>query len=181
MRLLWVFALLMIGACCFAYADSEIPRFAKVDKPIEGSCYIKQIPASIAGGIENHLVIAYKILLDGSDEMLWRSSGWYAHEVFLTSDCKYLIRMGNWSRGQEPSAEDLAVAFYVDGELLKAYSTVELIQDKESVDRSIGHYLWQSKDTDYPYLKGWGETFYLKTIEDKVFEFNFKTGEIKNH
>jgi len=162
-------------------ADSEIPPFAKVDKPIDGSCYVKQVPTTIVGGVDEDFVIAYKILPDGSDELLWKSSGWYANRVFLTDDCRYLVRMGTWARGKEPSPEDLAVAFYKNGELLNSYSTLDLIKNKDNVHVTTGHYFWQSKDREYPRLENWSDTFYVKTIEEQLIEFNYKTGELKNH
>ncbi len=183
---------IFIFVVSFAAADSEIAPFPKVDKPYDGSCYIKQIPAKLTYITNsNHEVIetliseeafvrAYKILPDGKDEHLWSSIGWYAHEVFLTNDCKYLVRMGNWARGSEPSPEDLAVAFYENGELLRSYSTSDFIENKDSVRVSTGHYIWQIRDNDYPRLSTWLGTFYLKTIEAKELEFNYKTGELKN-
>jgi len=180
----------LMSVAQLAVADSEIAPFAKVDRPFEGSCYIKQIPAKhnyITNSnyevidteiAEEAFVNAYKILRDGEDEFLWRSVGWYAHHVFLTNDCEYLVRMGNWARGSEPSAEDLAVAFYKNGELLSSYSTADLIEDKQSVDVSTGHYIWLAEGEYSLRLNQWSDTFYLKTIEGKEFEFNFKTGEI---
>jgi len=181
MKLKYSFLLFLLLAAASAIADSEIPPFAKVDSPRYGSCYIKQIPFNIIDGVEEDFVIAYKILPDGSDELLWKSSGWYAHRVFLTGDCQYLVRMGNWARGSEPSPEDLAVAFYKNGELLNTYSTFDLVKDKENVHITTGHYSWQSKDRKYPRLEIWSDTFYLKTIEENLLEFNYKTGVLKNH
>lgn len=173
-----------------ALADSEIAPFPKVDKPYDGSCYIKQIPAKlryitnlnyevIETEIEEEAFVeAYKILPDGKDEFLWSSVGWYANQVFLTNDCVYLVRMGNWARGSAPSAEDLAVAFYKNGEMLLSYSTADLIENSESVDVTTGHYFWLSQDQDSLGLSPWSDTFYLKTIEEKQFEFNYTTGEM---
>lgn len=188
---------LVLMLCVFvahkAVADSEIAPFPKVDKPYDGACYIKQIPAKLSYitnssheviktvVAEEAFVKAYRILPDGKDEFLWSSVGWYANKVFLTSDCQYLVRMGDWARGSEPSSEDLAVAFYKNGELLRSYSTLDVIENKKSVDVSIGHYLWQSRDSTYPRLVIPTGTFYLKTIEEKELEFNYKTGRVKKH
>jgi len=174
-------------------ADSEIPPFAKVDRPIEGSCYIKQIPEQFeyvtgANNIiigrqitEEAFVSAFKIDDDGEDQFLWSSVGWYAHKVFLSPDCEYLVRMGNWARGATPSQEDLAVAFYKNGELLRSYSTADMIKNKDSVSASVSHYFWQADDADYPEFELWADSFSLKTIEGTVFKFNYKTGAIENH
>lgn len=193
MKYIYRITLLSLFVKSIAIADSEIAPFPKVDKPYDGSCYIKQIPAKLAYITnsnyeviettieEEAFVKAYKILPDGKDEFLWSSVGWYANQVFLTNDCEYLIRMGNWARGREPSPEDLAVAFYRNGEMLLSYSTADLIQNNESVRTSTGHYNWLSADEGSLRLSHWSETFYLKTIEEKELEFNYKSGEMKNH
>ena len=176
-----------------AFADSEIPPFPKVDKPSDGSCYIKQIPAKLRYITDqNHMVIgtetvedafvnAYKILANGKDEFLWSSVGWYANQVFLSDDCQYLVRMGNWARGSEPSSEDLAVAFYKNGEMLLSYSTADLIEKNKSVVVTTGHYFWLSEGKESLRFEQWSDTLYLKTIEEKELRFNYKTGMLKNH
>ena len=62
--------------------------------------------------------------------------------------------------------------------MLLSYSTADLIENSESVDVTTGHYFWLSQDQDSLELSPWSDTFYLKTIEEKQFEFNYTTGEI---
>ena len=88
---------------------------------------------------ENGLGIAYRVRQDGTDEELWRTEGWYSFEVYLSFDGNYLVAMGPWSEGREPKKEDLAVAFYAKGKLLKQYSTTDLVRDKRKVVQSVSH------------------------------------------
>lgn len=61
------------------------------------------------------------------DKLMYRFN-WYAPKIYLTPyDGGSIVRMGPWPRGREPSQEDLALAFYKDGVLLKRYSTLDLV------------------------------------------------------
>jgi hypothetical protein len=103
-------------------------------------------------------------------------SDWYSHDVFLANDGDFLVRLGPWNSGSQPRKEDLAVAFYKEGRLLKSYSTAELMEDPKRVSRSVSHYEWRSSDA--PYL-GMGE-FWITTIEGRLFVFDLATGKIKS-
>jgi hypothetical protein len=83
---------------------------------------------------------AFKPEVGRDNTQLWSTSGWYADQVFLARDGKHLVRLGNWPRGSEPSKSDLALGFYESGQLLKSYSTAELIRDPSRVIRTASHY-----------------------------------------
>jgi hypothetical protein len=93
-------------------------------------------PRSWDGGVG----VAFKVQAGDADLVLWKTSGWYASRVFLATDGKHLVRIGNWPRGRKPQPDHLAVAFYADGQLVKSYSTVDLIKDMSKVQASTGHY-----------------------------------------
>ena len=93
------------------YYFKMLPRTLERPKPFE---YLDGEPKTIP-----HTGIAFKLEADGNDVELWRIEGWYASEVYLAGDGEHLVRMGSWPRGQEPSEDHLAVAFYRGGVLFK--------------------------------------------------------------
>ena len=135
--------------------------------------------------------VAYKVGEDGSFKELYRTKGWYSFEVFVSRDGRNLVRMGPWSVGSEPSKDDLAIAFYKDGKLLKQYSTEELVKDESKVIASVSHYFWQAPSpvdddvTDAERLKlrlhlDYTNTFNLHTIDGWTYTFDVTTGKIKS-
>jgi hypothetical protein len=169
------------------WADSPAPPVPYVAVAQRGTAYFKMIPREGKWGDGSG--IAYRLRRDGSDEELWRTEGWYSFEVFLSYDGDYLVAMGPWSIGHEPSKEDLAVAFYRKGKLLRQYSTADLVKDKSKVSASVSHYMWLARDVErFPDSKedpeaelrvSWDNTFRLKTCDGIVYEFDMTTGEIK--
>lgn len=185
---------LAIFYCAFAavvtslFADSPAQPSPYVAIASHGAIYFKMIPRH-EGEWGDGFGIAYRLRPDGSDEELWRTDGWYSFEVFLSDDGEYLVAMGPWSIGQEPSKEDLAVAFYHRGKLLRQYSTADLVKDKSKVLASVSHYKWLARDIErYTDAKkdpeselriSWDNVFHLKTCDEIVYEFDVTTGKIK--
>jgi TonB family protein len=98
--------------------------------------------------------------------------------------------MGNWSSGNEPSKEDLAVAFYDNGKLLEEYSTLDLVEDKTKVQSSVSHYVWLADQVEarrpgvspripepHPELD-YANKFRLKTCDGISYTFDASTGKI---
>ena len=154
------------------------------------------IPAkrSLQGGkyvtIPEAFGVAYRVEEDGSLTELWKVSGWYSFEVFLSDDGQYLVRMGSWNVGHEPEENDLAVAFYKKGKFLKKYSTAELVENKSAVIASVSHYMWlaraksifdneEKSDPEAELKLDWENIFHLKTIDGILYEFDAITGNIK--
>lgn len=164
-------------------ADSPAMPIPYVEPSEYGSFYFAMIPEK--GTFENGAYkietpafgVMYQLLEDGNSAEIWRTEGWYAFRVYLSSNGEYLVRMGNWASGKEPSKEDLAVAFYHKGSLLRKYSTSDLIKRKRSVQRTVSHYFWQSNDQEYPRME-YQKKFLLKTIENRVYKFDTTTGEV---
>lgn len=120
---------------------------------------------------------AYQLQPDGDFTMLWKVSGWYAHQVYLSNDGMYLVRIGNWANGCELSDAQLAVAFYKQGQLLRQYSTKDLIKQKNSIRCSVSHYQWRA-EIEEPQWLGYDNDFYLTTIEGVEYRFSLTSGEI---
>jgi len=132
---------------------------------------------------------AYQLEEDGAFTELWKVSGWYSFKVFLSNDGQYLVRMGPWSIGHEPDENDLAVAFYRRGQLIRSYSTADLVEDESAVLATVSHYLWlagsdwrgeRKRDPEAELRLDWEDTFHLKTIDGISYEFDARTGQIKS-
>jgi hypothetical protein len=135
--------------------------------------------------------VAYRVSADGSLKEIYRTKGWYSFQVFVSRDGRYIVRMGPWSVGHEPAKDDLAVAFYKDGKLLKEYSTAELVKDKSKVIATTSHYFWQAPSpvddgvSENMRLKirlhlDYTNTFDLHTIDGLTYSFDVTTGKIKS-
>jgi len=135
--------------------------------------------------------VAYQVQGDGSLKELYRTEGWYSFQVFVSQDGRHLVRMGPWSVGSEPTKEDLAVAFYKDGKLLKQYSTADLVKDKSKVIPTASHYFWQApspvddelSESERLRLRlhlDYTNSFELHTIDGWTYSFDVTTGEIKS-
>lgn len=185
---------LLIISCVFAaavsslWADMPAPQVPYVTAAPGGEAYFKMIP-SPDGKWGDGFGIAYRLREDGSDVELWRTKGWYSHEVFLSADGEYLVVMGPWNLGHAPSQEDRAVAFYRRGALLQQYSTADLVKDGSKVFATASHYRWLARDLER-YAKAekdpeselriiWKNTFRLKTCDGILYDFDITTGEIK--
>jgi hypothetical protein len=180
----------------FSRADEEVrPHSFVVTSDLRLS-FFKMIPPK-GNWQENKYVttreafgVAYSIDEDGNFKELWKTSGWYSLELYLSFDGQYLVRIGPWNRGHEPNNSDLAIAFYKNGNLLKEYSVVDLVKDKSKVQATASHYFWLAR-SDYLTDKKpekWQEdrlrldgmnVFHLKTIDGIMYQFDVTTGEIK--
>lgn len=123
---------------------------------------------------------------DNTSVPLW-SVSWYAFpsDVFLSSDGKYVARMGPWAllMDRGPDLTELAVAFYENGNLLKRYSVIELLSKKpeltngvqyDIISASVSHYTWK-KSVFFDKSK---EYLHILTLEGIEYIFDIKTGEI---
>jgi len=133
---------------------------------------------------------AYHLQDNGSFRTLWRVKGWFAFQCFLADDGRYLVRMGDWAMGDEPSKKDLAVAFYDRDKLLNQFSTADLVKDKTKVLASVSHYFWLACDTarydpDHDLKRAEPppaldyEKFHLKTCDGIEYIFDITTGKIE--
>lgn len=126
--------------------------------------------------------VAYEIQPNGKDKVLWRTSGWYSFNVFLSWNAEYLAALGPWNEGREPKKEDVAITFFRNGKLLKQYSTVDLVRDLSKVRVTASHYDWLAWHILPVGLDAVPrvmiDTFYLKTCDGIVYEFDMTTGAI---
>ena len=189
MRLL----IILLFTCSTLLADSEAMPTPRVTVSENAQYIFKQLPSLRD---KDYKVIgepwgaAYELQNDGTFRELWRVEGWYAWTMYLSNDGRYLVRMGNWAHGSEPSPRNLAVAFYDNGKLLADYSTADLVKDKTKVRASVSHYVWLSYQVyrleDGPESRlleprpklDYANKFYLKTCDGISYTFDATTGKI---
>lgn len=172
--------------CLPAFGDDEMMPFPYAAASDSGRQVFVMSPAIMAG--QKAMGIAYSVGLEGSLHELWRTEGWYSFRVFISDDGESLVRLGPWIRGSTLSLEHLAVAFYRHGELLKQYSTADLVKDPTKLRVSVSHYHWLLTDTIRPpaaYVGvvepgiGYDGSFRLTTVDGIVYRFDLGTGAIK--
>ncbi len=113
---------------------------------------------------------------DGSNNPLW-TVDWFAFTVYVSSDGQHIARMGPWPslKGKrEPDVQELAVAFYENGELLKRYIISDLISKPKSLPSSVSHFEWK-KDVSFDDTL---ERLTIITTEENKYVFDIKSGEM---
>ena len=183
-----IILMMMVFSSITAKTDSEMGPRPRITPSQLGKCFFKMIPEKYKDDNDKIKVIrepfgvAYCLAEDGDFQEMWKTSGWYAWRVFLSDDGHYLVRMGPWHRGRQAKKEDLGVAFYKDGLLLKEYSVVDLLKGPTQIARTVSHYFWLASEMPSPdssrenELALYGYDFYLTTIEGYNFHFNAATG-----
>jgi hypothetical protein len=177
MRILQLFLFICYLFVNIVKADLPAIPFPMVTASNHGITYFTMLPEK--NNYKSGIGVAYKLEETGKSKELWHVNGWYAFQVYLSNNGDYLVRMGNWPQGMEPSSDDLAVSFYKKGIMLKSYSTADLIKNKTSVKRTVSHYIWQASDNNYPNLN-YSNEFVLKTIEGVEYMLDITSGNIIN-
>ena len=174
--------------CLPARGDSPIDPYPYITHIHSGTYYFKMIPGPGIWDTDNAKGGFYKVS-KGEDELLWETKGWYSFQVFLANDLKHMVRMGMWATGRWPSTNELAVAFYRSGKLVKSYSTHDLVPDPKDVRLSVSHYQWYTQihgleelEPDDPFgpleTPKHKLTFSLTTTANERIIFDVQTGEI---
>ncbi len=163
-----------LGSVSWADSEPDLPSYITASE--RGQFYFKMVPDP-SYDREKGAGICFEVIAGETDKILWKTAGWYSLQVYLSEDGEYLARMGHWPRGQDVSPEDLAVAFYKKGELLKSYSTMDLIKDSSSVERTLSHYSWIKGE---PVYKSSENQLIIVTTENIEYTFDMTSGEILN-
>jgi len=106
---------------------------------------------------------------NGSVTPIW-SVDWHAPTVYLSGDGRYLVRMGPWAQKRN----DLAVAFYDRGKILRAYAIDDLVRNPDDLPRSISHFRWQRQVN----LDDENGSFCVATLGNEIHEFDITTGRL---
>ncbi|MBO0861100.1 MAG: hypothetical protein J2P21_21975, partial [Chloracidobacterium sp.] len=121
---LYVCLLIMTFGAAPASADDEASNIVYIKSSKYGRIYAKCIPAELYG---SKGVTKIYLVKEGEDK-LESSYPWYSKEVYLSDrpGGVSVVRLGPWARGQTAKREDLAIGFYLSGETLKEYSTLDI-------------------------------------------------------
>lgn len=184
----------MVGlAISSVQADKPLPDERYVKTSQGGKSVFTMVPAKRELRDKKWVIardsfgICYRLTEEGKFVEVWSVSGWFSPEIYLSDDGKHLIRVGPWSKGHEPEAGDLAVAFYQNGKLLKSYSTADLVRRPGAVLASVSHYDWLARARDAERgesnpdskLRLVGDrVFHLKTCDQIKYQFDVTTGKI---
>ena len=192
MRLVLLFIsclLVLLPPLVMAGAEDSPAAFITASR--SGRCFFKMVPGSPAHGE------AFEVLADGGLKELWKVTGWYARQLYLADGGRTLVRVEPEPPGRGVSKEDLAIAFYQDGELVREYHTADLVKQPDAVRHGRTSYAWlapawvtvtDSKQANgtvrverdpeaEPMLDAAG-IFKLKTIDRMVYHFEASTGKL---
>ena len=106
---------------------------------------------------------------DDSTIPIW-TVDWYAFQVVLSSDGQYLIRRGPWPF--HANYDELAIAFYKNGQEIRRYAVKDLVADPESLPRSISHYMWEKVAS----FDATSNVLHLETHNGEKYDFDVTTG-----
>lgn len=147
-------------------------KFPYVTSSEYGRYYFKMLPKNKE--IKQDTGICYRVTPTNEDIILWKTSGWYSHNVYLDNTGKYLVRTDNWGEGRSFTENDLAVAFYENGNLIKKYSIKELVKNTTPSQMGVFDPDWRVKE----FFNYKTNQFTLKTIENIEYVFSIISGEI---
>jgi len=182
---------ILCALCCLvavhSQADQEAPNRTFVTASTtdgttsHGDRYAKCIPRETSG--TNGVTKIYRVTND--KDVLEHTYNWYSPQVYLSgaSEKTSVVRFGPWSSGHRANTNDLALAFYYDGRLLKSYSTLDIAGKTNNVSNSVSHYTWCQRVSGYGYIVSASTNFLiygfaLKTNDGRTLCFNVTTGEL---
>jgi len=109
-----IFAFILLVFPFNTRADEQSDPYPYVTTSLFGDYYFKMIPIPEEDGYDhrkmNGFGICFRVLPLREDEVLWKTTGWYAFRIYLSGDGKFLIRMGDWPIGHELSDAHMALA-----------------------------------------------------------------------
>lgn len=172
---------LIIGFAPAVAADSERMPFPHVKSSPAGDAYAKSVPE----GFDRMKGKTYVYRVGNPEDELLYTYDWFASDVYPMGG--HLVRLGPWARGQEASEDDLAIGFYLDGKMLREYSTLDIVNmaydEATNISRSFSHYTVFKEVIGYQLLSmavvNVKYTFDIKTHEDKLLSFNISTGTLR--
>ncbi len=165
-------------AASVSWADQEAGNRAYVQASDYGLFYARSIPEEQFGLKGKTQVFQVS---PAADRLLY-TLDWYSPELYLygyiAGPITYVVRFGPWNRGHEANGQDLAVAFYKDGKLLKSHSTLDIVSDPNRVSASESHYTVFRKKLGF--RRPWGNqiVFDVENNSGGVMTFNADTGEM---
>ena len=171
-----IFTFALVLFCAHARADQEGGNSPYVQSQDHGAYFAKAVPAEAYGGKGTTRIY----LMREKEDQLVQTFDWYAPRIALTGTSKgsAVVRIGSWPRGDKANADELAIAFYLNGKLLRSYSTLDIAGKSENVSRSISHYTVIEKHLGFRWVEGNTHAYDIKTTDGRTISFNIDTGEI---
>ena len=160
--------------------DVERPNSPRVFVSDYQECYAKSVPVEDYGDSGTTSIFRVQ---PGNDRLIF-TYPWYSQQLYLRcllfSPCPsniQVVRFGPWARGSQAKASDLAIAFYLDGRLLRSYSTLDIAGTPSNIERSSNHY--SVFDAVPGYERGPGmDLFRVHTFDGRLLSFDLDTGAL---
>ncbi|NND64985.1 MAG: hypothetical protein HKM24_03375 [Gammaproteobacteria bacterium] len=139
-----------------------------------GNFYAKSVPSE-RYGLKGSTKV-YQVT--NNDDLLLHSYDWYSPQIYVDGfvSSVYVIQMGPWQRGHEASEDHHAIAFYKNDQLLKKYSTKEIIEMGATIQASVSHYTVFSEVVGFKRPYGNQLIFHVKTHSDDMLSFDVDSG-----
>lgn len=169
-----------------AFADDPVLPYAWISTSENREYCFRMIPEKYHLESDKKIIdrpafcVASRLKKTGELQEIWRAEGWYAFSGHFSNDGRYFVCMGPWASDQE-GHNDLALAFYDRGKLLKEYRVKDLIKDDFKLEYSVSHYRWQPEKQSLPtgFVNQWeSRLFHLVMVDKTTYEFDFTTGAI---
>jgi hypothetical protein len=169
-------------ACAVLAADQEASNTPFIRADQWGRCYAKAVPSESYGAKGTTKVY----MVQPGDDALLYTFDWYSNNIYL--QCVVgrpneqiglsLVRFGPWARGRDASTEDVALAFYFRGQLVRQYSTLDIAESAANVSRSRSHYSVIKTVYGYRPQRSTFSTFEVLTADGRRLVFDPTTGAI---
>lgn len=171
-----------------AAADEPPPRPYEVTAG-DGYVFVMLLPAPLRQGDPGwsegaeRVQRAYRqsgMYRKGQPAPLWPVD-WYSPDVAVAPDGVHLVRLNLRpplpNPDRPPAPADLqaeALSFFAGGKLLRSYTVAELVESRYMLGTAKADFTWRREGK----LDGAGLRYELTTLDDNVFTFDLRTGEI---
>ena len=163
-------------------ADEEASNVPHITASQYGRCYAKSVPRTLYASEGTTKMYSVQV----GDDVLLHTFAWYSPRLFL--ECNVgrpkqgvsasLVRFGSWPRGSKATSRELAIAFYYDGKLAKAYSTLDIAGSPDNVSASESHYTVFNRVDGYRWHESNLATFEVLASDGRLLIFDPTTGEL---
>jgi hypothetical protein len=185
--LIWASLTVLLLSAWRLHADSESGNWPFVAAATtdgttwHGGYYAKCIPGKLFG--TNGVTRVYRV--EKERDVLVHTYDWYSAHIYVSGANRKVsvVRFGPWSRGHRASSNDLALALYYDGKLLRSYSTLDIAGRTDNVQSSVSHYGWYKRVIGYghnasPPSVNLTYGFSIETLDSRTLCFDVTTGEL---
>ncbi len=176
-------ALVLFVSAQTAHADREAANFGHVTTATWGICYARSVPTEPYGNAGRTDV--YRVGTVDQPDALVGSVDAFFQELFL--DCQVdngdgmldvaMVGLGPWPRGQQPDDDTLALSFFLGGQEVASYSTLDIsLGNPEAVSCTVSHYQVIDRVNGFGRDADGREVFIVTTIDGRLLGFDVVTG-----